>query len=144
MLNSLLDQILKGSIVQRWLIVIGSILVTLWGIFSVTQMPLDVFPEFAPPQVDIHTEASGLAPEEIESQITVPIESAVNGLPGVTTVRSSSKVGLSMVQIVFDQNADIYKARQAVTESLQQVTNQLPEGIHPPEISPLEIGRAHV
>ncbi|WNZ45052.1 efflux RND transporter permease subunit [Leptolyngbya boryana CZ1] len=137
MLNSLLDQILKGSIVQRWLIVIGSILVTLWGIFSVTQMPLDVFPEFAPPQVDIHTEASGLAPEEIESQITVPIESAVNGLPGVTTVRSSSKVGLSMVQIVFDQNADIYKARQAVTESLQQVTNQLPEGIHPPEISPL-------
>lgn len=137
MLNSLLDQILKGSIVQRWLIVIGSILVTFWGIFSVTQMPLDVFPEFAPPQVDIHTEASGLAPEEIESQITVPIESAVNGLPGVTTVRSSSKVGLSMVQIVFDQNADIYKARQAVTESLQQVTNQLPEGIHPPEISPL-------
>ena len=70
--------------------------------------------EFAPPQVDIQTEVSGLAPEEVESQITVPIESAVNGLPGVTTVRSSSKVGLSMVQVVFDQNADIYKARQSV------------------------------
>ena len=115
----------------------AAILVTIWGVFSITQMPLDVFPEFAPPQVDIHTEASGLAPEEVETQITVPIESAVNGLPGVTTVRSSSKVGLSMISVVFDQDADIYKARQAVTERLQQVTSQLPAAAQTPEISPL-------
>jgi nickel/cobalt tolerance cation efflux system protein len=137
MFNSILNQTLKNSIAQRWLIVTCAILVTVWGIFSLTQMPLDVFPEFAPPQVDIHIEATGLAPEEVETQVTVPIESAVNGLPGVMTVRSSSKVGLSMVQVVFDQNVDIFKARQAVTERLQQVTNQLPEGVHPPEISPL-------
>ncbi|ERT06633.1 heavy metal efflux pump, CzcA family protein [Lyngbya aestuarii BL J] len=136
MLNSILNNTLKTSIAHRWLIVVGAILVTVWGVFNVSQMPLDVFPEFAPPQVDIQTEAVGLAPEEVETQITVPIESAVNGLPGVTTVRSSSKVGLSMVQVVFDQNADIYKARQSVTERLQQVTNQLPEAAHPPEISP--------
>ncbi|ACK65595.1 heavy metal efflux pump, CzcA family [Rippkaea orientalis PCC 8801] len=137
MLNSILNQILKNSITQRWLIVVGAILVTVWGVFSVTQMPLDVFPEFAPPQVDIQTEVPGLAPEEVESQITVPIESAVNGLPGVTTVRSSSKVGLSMVQVVFEQDADIFKARQSVTERLQQITSQFPEVTHPPEISPL-------
>jgi len=137
MFNQLLDQTLKNSITQRWVIVIGAVLVTVWGLFTVTQMPLDVFPGFAPPQVDIHTEATGLAPEEVESQITVPIESAVNGLPGVETVRSSSKVGLSMVSIVFDADVDIYKARQSVTERLQQVSNQLPEGTHPPEIAPL-------
>ena len=137
MFNSLLNQTLKNSIAQRWFIVAAAIAVTIWGVFTVSQMPLDVFPEFAPPQVDIHTEAPGLAPEEVETQITVPIESAVNGLPGVITVRSSSKVGLSMVQVVFDQNADIYRARQSVTERLQQVTSQLPAGAHPPEISPL-------
>ncbi|NER36717.1 MAG: efflux RND transporter permease subunit [Oscillatoria sp. SIO1A7] len=137
MLNALLNKILKNSIAQRWSIVAGAIAVTIWGIFSITQMPLDVFPPFAPPQVDIQVEAVGLAPEEVETQITVPIESVVNGLPGVTTVRSSSKVGLSMVSVVFDRDANIYQARQAVTERLQQVTSQLPENAHPPEISPL-------
>jgi nickel/cobalt tolerance cation efflux system protein len=137
MLNVLLNQTLKNSIAQRWFIVAVAIVVTLWGIFGITQMPLDVFPAFAPPQVDIQTEAVGLAPEEVETQITVPIESAVNGLPGVTTVRSSSKVGLSMVSVVFDQSADIYQARQAVTERLQQVTSQLPDNAHTPELSPL-------
>lgn len=137
MLNAVLNQILKNSIAQRWFIVAGAIALTLWGVFSVTQMPLDVFPPFAPPQVDIQVEVVGLAPEEVETQITVPIESAVNGLPDVTTVRSSSKVGLAMVSVVFKQNADIYRARQAVTERLQQVARQLPENAHPPEISPL-------
>ena len=96
MFNSILNNTLKTSIAHRWLIVACAILVTVWGVFSVTQMPLDVFPEFAPPQVEIQTEAIGLAPEEIEAQITVPVESAVNGLPGVTTVRRLLKSGFRL------------------------------------------------
>ncbi|MBE9032632.1 efflux RND transporter permease subunit [filamentous cyanobacterium LEGE 11480] len=134
MLNQLLDRILRGAIARRWLVVLAAIVITLWGSFSVGQMPLDVFPAFAPPQVDIHTEASGLAPEDIEAQITLPIERAVNGLPGVEVVRSSSKVGLSMVSVVFDQDADVYRSRQLVTERLQSV--RLPETLKP-AVSPL-------
>ena len=71
MLNALLNQTLKNSIAQRWFIVAAAIAVTFWGVFSVTQMPLDVFPPFAPPQVDIQVEAVGLAPEEMETQINL-------------------------------------------------------------------------
>lgn len=137
MLHALLNHLLRSAITQRWFIVAAAMAITCWGLFSVTRMPLDVFPPFAPPQVDIQTEALGLAPEEVETQISVPIESAMNGLPNVDTVRSSSRVGLSMVSVVFHQDADVHQARQAVTERLQQVTGQLPENAHPPEISPL-------
>ena len=137
MFERLLNQTLRTSIARRWLVVVAAILITLWGLSIISRMPLDVFPQFAPPQVDVQTTADGLAPEEVEQRITVPIESAVNGLPGVETVRSSSKVGLSMVQVVFDQNADINRARQSVAERLQQIEAELPANASAPAISPL-------
>jgi len=137
MLERLLNQTLRTSIARRWLVVVAAVLITLWGLSVLSQMPLDVFPQFAPPQVDVQTRADGLAPEEVEQRITVPIESAVNGLPGVETVRSSSKVELSMVQVVFDQNADINRARQSVAERLQQTEAELPANASAPAISPL-------
>ncbi len=137
MFERLLNQTLRTSIARRWLVVAAAILITLWGLSIISRMPLDVFPQFAPPQVDVQTTADGLAPEEVEQRITVPIESAVNGLPGVETVRSSSKVGLSMVQVVFDQNADINRARQSVAERLQQIEAELPANASAPAISPL-------
>jgi nickel/cobalt tolerance cation efflux system protein len=133
----MLDNILKWSIAQRWLVVIGAIMVTFLGIYNLTQMPLDVFPDFAPPQVEIQTEAPGLAPEEVEALITLPIESAVNGTPGVETVRSSSAVSISVVKVIFRWGTDVYQARQLVTERLQQVQEKLPEGVGIPQISPI-------
>lgn len=133
----MLNAILKWSIVRRWIVVIGAIVVTVWGSYNLTQMPLDVFPDFAPPQVEIQTEAPGLAPEEVESLITLPIESAVNGTPGVETVRSSSAVGISVVKVIFNWATDVYQARQLVTERLQQVQQKLPEGVENPQISPI-------
>ncbi|MES1025107.1 efflux RND transporter permease subunit [Gloeocapsa sp. BRSZ] len=133
----MLNAILKWSIVQRWLVVLGAIIVTVLGIYNLTQMPLDVFPDFAPPQVEIQTEAPGLAPEEVESLITLPVESAINGTPGVETVRSSSAVGISVVKVIFSWGTDIYQARQLVTERLQQAQSKLPQGIEPPQISPI-------
>lgn len=132
----MLNSIVKWSIAQRWLVVIASILITLLGFRVVSHMPLDVFPAFAPPQVEIQTEAPGLAPEEVESLVTRPIESAINGTPGVETVRSSSAVGISVVKVIFNWDTDIYRARQLVTERLQQAQGQLPQGVETPQISP--------
>ncbi|MEO0946997.1 MAG: efflux RND transporter permease subunit, partial [Cyanobacteria bacterium J06641_5] len=133
----MLNAILKWSIAQRWLVVIGAVLVTLLGAYNLTQMPLDVFPDFAPPQVEVQTEAPGLAPEEVESLVTLPIESAVNGTPGVETVRSSSAAGISVVKVIFRWGTDVYQARQLVTERLQQVQAKLPEATETPQLSPI-------
>jgi len=133
----MLNSIVRWSIAQRWLVVLASIIISLWGIRVLTQMPLDVFPAFAPPQVEIQTEAPGLAPEEVESLVTRSIESAINGTPGVENVRSASAVGISVVKITFGWDTEIYRARQLVTERLQQAQSQLPQGVEPPQISPV-------
>lgn len=133
----MLSAIIKWAIAKRWLVVLGTIVVTFWIFRTIIQMPLDVFPSFAPPQVEIQTEAPGLAPEELESLVTLPIESAINGTPGVTAVRSSSAAGISVVKIIFNWGTDIYQARQLVTERLQQAQSKLPEGVETPQISPI-------
>ena len=133
----MLDSIVKWSIAQRWLVVIASIIISLWGFRVLSEMPLDVFPNFAPPQVEIMTEAEGLAPDEVESLVTRPIESAINGTPGIETLRSASAVGLSAVRATFSGDTDIYRARQLITERLQQARSQIPQGVEEPEILPV-------
>jgi cation efflux system protein involved in nickel and cobalt tolerance len=132
----MLNAILKWAIARRWLVVLGTLLLVLWIGRTVPQMPLDVLPAFAPPQVEIQTEALGLAPEEVESLVTLPLESALNGTPGVTTVRSSSAAGISVVRVVFNWGTDLFQARQLVTERLQQAQGKLPTGVETPQISP--------
>ncbi len=133
----MLNSIIKWAIARRWLVIIGAMALTLWIIHTVAQMPLDVFPSFAPPQVEIQTEAPGLAPEEVESLVTLPIESAINGTPGVTDVRSASAAGISVVKVIFKWDTNIFQARQLVTERLQQVQDKIPENVKTPEISPI-------
>ncbi len=133
----MLNAILKWAIARRWLVILGAMVLTIWIFRSVTQMPLDVFPSFAPPQVEIQTEAPGLAPEEVEALVTLPIESAINGTPSVTDVRSASAVGLSVVKVIFKWDADIYQARQLITERLQQAQEKLPENVKTPQIAPI-------
>ncbi|MCF2147060.1 efflux RND transporter permease subunit [Desmonostoc muscorum LEGE 12446] len=132
----MLSAIIKWAIARRWLVILGTIILTIWIFRTIIQMPLDVFPSFAPPQVEIQTEAPGLAPEELESLVTLPIESAINGTPGVTAVRSSSAAGISVVKVIFNWNTDIYQARQLVTERLQQSFSKLPSGVETPQVSP--------
>ncbi len=132
----MLNNIVRWVIDRRWLVVLATAMLSLWTFYVIPQMPLDVLPAFAPPQVEIQTEAPGLAPEEVESLVTLPIESAINGTPGVNTVRSSSAAGISAVRVVFNWSVDITQARQLVTERLQQAIAKLPQGIGIPQISP--------
>jgi CzcA family heavy metal efflux pump len=132
-----LNNIVKWSIERRWLVVLISLAISILGFRVLGEMPLDVFPNFAPPQVEIQVEAPGLAPEEVETLVSRPIESAINGTPGLTDLRSSSAVGISSVKAVFNWDTDVYRARQLVTERLQRVNNVLPKGIQQPEILPV-------
>ena len=105
-----------------------------WGALRV---PLDVFPEFVPPAVDIQTEAPGFAPEQVEQLVTKPIENAINGAPGLLTMRSESIPGLSVVKLQFVDSANLYNARQGISERLSALSGKLPSGVEPPELSPL-------
>ncbi len=133
----MLSAIIQWAIARRWLVILGAMILTIWIFRTIIQMPLDVFPTFAPPQVEIQVEAPGLAPEEVESLVTLPIESAINGTPGVSAVRSSSAASISVVRVVFNWGTDIYQARQLVTERLQSAQSKLPAGIEIPQIAPI-------
>ena len=109
-----------------------------FGIRTVRHAPLDVFPEFAPPLVEIQTEAPGLSTEEVDALVTVPLENALNGLPWLKTIRSKSVLGLSSVVLIFQDGTDLLRARQLVQERLALAQSRLPAVVKPPVLmSPL-------
>jgi Cu/Ag efflux pump CusA len=123
--------LIAWSLKNRLLILAMTLGLCILGGYTLQKMPVDVFPEFAPPQVVIQTQAAGLAPQEVEALITYPLESAINGTPGVRHVRSKTAVGLSTITVVFDDKTDIYRDRQLINERIQQVMGQLPQGSNP-------------
>lgn len=130
MLSGLITTSVRGRVVVLAL----SILLVGYGIRTAQTAPLDVFPEFAPPKVEIQTEAPGLSTDEVESLISVPLENALNGTPGLKTLRSKSVLGLSSVVLLFEEGTDIHRARQYVQERVTAETPRLPVVARPPVI----------
>lgn len=127
----MLNRIIKFSLDNRLLVLLGVVLVTIGGIYSARNIEVDVFPDLTMPTVVVLTDAHDMAPEEIERLVTFPIETAVNGATDVRRVRSTSSQGFSFVWVEFDWGTDIYKARQVISEKLVSITGELPDGIVP-------------
>ena len=139
-----MEKIINFSLNNRLLIVIGWLLVVVFGVQSLLRLPIDAVPDVTNIQVQIMADTPGLPPEDVERFITFPVEAAMSGLPNVEEIRSVSKFGLSVVTVVFQEGTDIYWARQLVGERLGEAREAIPEGYGQPEMGPISTGLGEI
>jgi cobalt-zinc-cadmium resistance protein CzcA len=139
----MLEKLLQLSIRRRWVVLGLTLLAAALGVYNFTRLPIDAVPDITNVQVQINTEAPGYSPLEAEQRVTFPIETAVAGLPRLEYTRSISRYGLSQVTVVFEDDTDIYFARQILSERLQEARGQLPEGLTP-ELGPVSTGLGEI
>ncbi|QBX37886.1 CusA/CzcA family heavy metal efflux RND transporter [Brevundimonas sp. S30B] len=135
--------IIEASVRFRWFVVLATALVAAWGLFQLTKLPIDAVPDITNRQVQVTTVAPALAPEQIERQVTYPIETAMAGIPGLQSTRSLSRNGFSQVTVIFTDQTDIYFARQQVAERLAGAREAMPEGVEP-AMAPITTGLGEV
>lgn len=133
----MLNRILSFSLQNRFLILLGAVMLSITGGFIAKNMNIDVFPDLTAPSVTILTEAHGMESEEVEKLVTYQLETALNGSPNVRRIRSSSAAGISIVWVEFEWGTEIYKARQIVSERISLVRENLPEGVGAPTMAPI-------
>ena len=130
--HGILGAVVRFSLRFKGVIITLALLLSLYSLYTLTKAKYDVFPEFAPPLVVIHAEAPGLSPEQVEALVTRPVESAVNGVEGIESLRSSSIQGFSATTVRFRSDSNIYLARQMIAERLSSLAGQLPQGMRAP------------
>jgi cobalt-zinc-cadmium resistance protein CzcA len=140
----MLERILDFATRQRFLMVLLGVAIAALGLWSFTRLPIDAVPDITNNQVVVNTAAPALSPQEVDKQISVPIQTAMAGIPGVQEVRSLSNYGLSQITIIFDDDVDIYRARQMVTERITDAKDRLPQGTATPTLGPVATGLGEI
>lgn len=140
----MMNRVVDFSIRNRVLVMLAALLLVVGGVYSALNLPIDAVPDISAKQVVINTSAPALGPEEVERQITIPIETALSGLPHIEDLRSTSQFGLSQVTAVFGDAVNIYFARQLVNERLSEAKEQLPPGVDPPQLAPISTGLGEI
>jgi heavy metal efflux system protein len=139
----MIESLIRGALKQRLIVLVLAVGFILAGLFAVKKLSVDAFPDVTNVQVMIATQATGKSPEEVERFITVPLEIAMTGLPGLTEMRSVNKNALSLITLVFTDSTDVYFARQLVMERLMEVMERMPQGVTP-ILGPVSTGLGEV
>src|SRR5215207_5231154 len=139
----MLERILHFSIRQRWLVLIATVALGVFGLYNYSRLDIDAVPDITNVQVQINTEAPGYSPLEAEQRVTFLVETAMSGLPRLEETRSISRYGLSQVTVIFEDGTDIFFARQLIAERVQEVKSRLPEGIEP-TMGPIATGLGEI